>query len=67
MRLGEIKNTNAGTRMWGYDIKELWLCKNGKGEYMIMGLCKDEQNIAHGWCTMFVGSLKDAREYAKLH
>ena len=68
MKLGEIRDTNKGTKMWGYEIKQLWLCKNGETRnYMVMGLCKDEDNIAHGWCTMFEGSLKDARVYAMSH
>lgn len=65
MKLGEERNTNKGIKMWGYEIKRVWLCKNmNTKQYTVLGLCKDEQNICHGWCTMFAGSLKEARAYA---
>ena len=67
-KLGSERNIERGKlRLWGYDIVRLWLVKDlsvkkyTKDCYKILGLCKDENNDSHGWCTVFCGSLKDAR------
>lgn len=68
IKLGERKKTNRGTEMWGYVITEVWLLKwKPTKNYIVMGLCKDEDNKAQGWCTMFDGSLKEARRYVETH
>ena len=62
MRIGEhriLKN--------GYPIRELWLTKwVPTKEYQVWGLCIDKDGKATGWCVLFSGTLKQARDYATL-
>ena len=66
MKLGTFKEIELGTlRAWGYDIKEIWLCKRTDiNTYVLMGLCWDGEK-AHGWCTLKSGTLKEVRAYAR--
>lgn len=71
-KLGSEKDIQRGQlHMWGYDVLKLWLVKDlavkkyTKDCYKILGFCKDENNVGHGWCTVFCGSLKEARATMK--
>lgn len=67
-KLGDEKDIQRGQlHMWGYNVVRLWLVKDlavkkyTKDYYKILGLCKDEENKGHGWCTVYCGSLAKAR------
>ena len=69
-KLGDEKDIQRGQlRMWGYDVVRLWLVKDlavrkytKKECYKVLGFCRDEENKGHGWCTVYGGSLSNARQ-----
>ena len=62
MKLGEHKNLKNGG-----SIREIWLTKwKPTKEYQIWGLHIGEGGKATGWCVLFSGTLKQARNYATL-
>lgn len=51
----------------GGSIREIWLTKwKPTKEYQVWGLHIDENGKATGWCVLFGGTLKQARNYATL-
>ena len=72
MKLGTEKMLERGTlQAWGSEIERIWLTKwMPTGEYQVMGLCveyaEDGTRLrATGWCTLFGGTLKACRAYAR--
>ncbi|MCD8013318.1 MAG: hypothetical protein LUG99_09100 [Lachnospiraceae bacterium] len=72
MRLGEEKELARGAKKVGkHEIEKIQLTKwMPTGEYQVIGLCADYAEDgtrlgAAGWCTLFGGTLKEARAYAE--
>lgn len=60
MKIGEHKILKNGG-----SIREIWLTRSKpKKEYQVWGLHIGEDGKATGWCVLFSGTLKQARNYA---
>lgn len=62
MKLGEHKTLKNGG-----SIREIWLTKwKPTKKYQVWGLHIGKDGKATGWCVLFSGTLKQARNYATL-